>query len=153
DEATDSFRQALRLLPQSIEVLINLGMCLREQGKVDEAMSFFQEAIRRRPEFAEAHNNLASALVDLGRLDEARAHFREALRLKSDYAHALCGLGELVLQGFCEFSDENHARLTELLAHGDVLARDRVSLYFLKAGLLDRQGAYDQAFANYQQGN
>jgi Flp pilus assembly protein TadD len=153
DEAADSFRQALRLLPHSIEVLINLGMCLREQGKLDEAISSFQEAIRRRPQFAEAHNNLACALVDLGQLDEARAHFQEALRLKSDYAHALCGLGELALHGFCEFSAEDHARLTEILARHDVSARDRVSLYFLKAGLLDRQGAYDQAFANYTQGN
>jgi tetratricopeptide (TPR) repeat protein len=153
DEAANSFREALRLLPDSVEVLVNLGMCLREQGKLDEAVSSFQESIRRRPELAEAHNNLASAFIDLGRLDEAEVHLREALRLKADYAHALCGLGELAIQGFAKFSAEDDARLTAFLARDDVPARDRVALYFLKAGLLDREGAYDQAFANYRQGN
>jgi tetratricopeptide (TPR) repeat protein len=86
-------------------------------------------------------------------VDEALAHFQEALRLKPDFAHALCGLGELALQGWHQFTDEEKARLSALLVRDNLKLRDWISCHFLQAALLDRQGCYDQAFEHYRQAN
>jgi tetratricopeptide (TPR) repeat protein len=153
DEAVASLRQGLKLQPNSVEAMVNLGNGLKEQGKPDEALAYYEQAVRLRPGLAEAQNNWAAALTDLGRFDEAIPHFQEALRLKPDYAQALYGLGELALEGRCHLTAGEKARLGELLGRDSLPLRDRFSLHFLAAGLLDRAGAYGQAFAHYERAN
>jgi tetratricopeptide (TPR) repeat protein len=153
DEAASCFRQALALVPNSVEVLVNLGSCLKEQAQLEQALACFQEAVRLRPQCAEAHSNWASALMDLGRLPEALHHYREALRAKPHYPHAFLGLGELVLQGMYQFTEEEESQLRWLAAWDDLTFRDRISLQFLRASLLDRQQCYDEAFAVFHQAN
>lgn len=71
----------------------NLGVVLRNQGRVDEALAHFSVAVRMKPDFAEAHHNLGATLAMLGRMDEAIASLSEALRLKPDFAEAHGDLG------------------------------------------------------------
>ena len=83
-DAETIWRDTLRKNPDSSIAHNNLGMILREQGRVEEAAVEFEEALRRDPSNAKAHNNLALILADGGRLDEAVAHCREAIRLEPD---------------------------------------------------------------------
>ena len=53
--ATDAYREGLKLYPTYGPAYINLGIALREQGKLDEAIAAFGEAIRLEPSFAEGH--------------------------------------------------------------------------------------------------
>ena len=71
----------------------NLGIALRDQGKLDEAIAEYRKAIRLKPDLAEAHHNLGIALASQGKLDEAIAEYRKAIRLKPDVAEAHINLG------------------------------------------------------------
>src|SRR5262249_34215860 len=50
-------------------------------------------------------------------------------------------------------TDEEAARVTEFLGSDEPSPRDRASLHLLQAGMLDRQGRYEEAFTHYRQSN
>lgn len=93
-EAAASYREALRLRPNFLEALNNLGNVLVDLGKHGEAETCFREVLRLRPNYPEAHNNLGAALRYQGKLDEAVACYYEALRLRPHYAEAYNNLGD-----------------------------------------------------------
>ena len=53
-----AYRQAIGIKPDLAEAHSNLGVALREQGKVDEAVAACRQAIDIKPDYAEAHSNL-----------------------------------------------------------------------------------------------
>jgi tetratricopeptide (TPR) repeat protein len=71
----------------------NLGIALKQAGRVPEAIEHYEEALRTEPEYADAHYNLAIAWQQTGRLREAVAHYTESLRIKPDHAEAHNNLG------------------------------------------------------------
>ncbi|MDA8678623.1 tetratricopeptide repeat protein, partial [Luminiphilus sp.] len=71
----------------------NLGITLKELGRLDEAEANYRQAIALKPDYAEAHNNLGNSLQELGRLDEAEASCRQAIVLEPDLAGAHNNLG------------------------------------------------------------
>ena len=78
DEAIAQYTEALRLDPNFAEAHNNLGVALRDRGKLDRAIAHYQQALRLNPDFAAAHYNLGIVLKALGRLDEAIKEYREA---------------------------------------------------------------------------
>src|SRR5262249_36880567 len=76
----------------------NLGMVLKEQGKLSEAVAAYRTAIRLRAGYPEAHNNLGVALNAEGGFSEALAPYETALSLAPDYAdaHSTKGLRRLL---------------------------------------------------------
>jgi tetratricopeptide (TPR) repeat protein len=93
DEALGYFRAALALRPQSSVTYCDLGLALRDMGRMDEAIDHFHQAIRLDPNYTMAHVSLGIALGAKGRLDEASDHFREAVSInpKSALAHIYLG--------------------------------------------------------------
>ncbi len=98
EQSVASHREALRLKPEFVEALNNLGNALVNQGKSAEAVAAFEQVLRLRPGYPEGHNNLAAALRQQGKWTESEAHYREAVRLKPDYSDAHNNLG-VALQG------------------------------------------------------
>ena len=82
------YRQAITLKPDYAEAHSNLGVTLKELGRLDEAEASCKRAIALNPDFAEAHSNLGVTLKELGRLDEAETSYRQAIALKPDFAEA-----------------------------------------------------------------
>jgi tetratricopeptide (TPR) repeat protein len=76
----------------------NLGVVLRQQGRLEEAMDHYYEVLRINPDFAEAHYNLGSVLADQGRPKEAIDRFYEALRINPDFAVAHNNLGVALMK-------------------------------------------------------
>ena len=70
------------------EVHSNLGILLKESGRVKEAEASFTKAIALKPNLVEAHYNLGSTFKELGRLDESEASLGKAVTLKPDYPEA-----------------------------------------------------------------
>src|SRR5262249_50523255 len=105
DEAVAQYTQALTLRPDLVKAHYNLGVVLREKGKLDEAVALreqgqldeavahYQRALALEPEFAEAHCNLGDWVRGQGKLDEAVARFRQALASRPDCVTAHISLG------------------------------------------------------------
>ena len=92
-EALNANKTAVILSPQDAQVHYNLGITLKELGRLDEAETSYRQAIALQPDNAQAHNNLGLTLEALGRLDEAEASYRQAIALKANYTKAYNNLG------------------------------------------------------------
>ncbi len=64
----------------------NLGLLLRDDGRLDEAAQHFREMLRIDPQDADATGKLAVTYTRLGRPDEAIRQYESALRLKPNDA-------------------------------------------------------------------
>ena len=92
-EALNANKTAVILSPQDAQIHYNLGITLKELGRLDEAEASYRQAIALQPDNAQAHNNLGLTLEALGRLDEAEASYRQAIELKANYTKAYNNLG------------------------------------------------------------
>lgn len=52
--------------PHYVEAYCNIGVILKNLGKLEEGISYYQKALKINPNFQIAKNNLAIALTDLG---------------------------------------------------------------------------------------
>jgi len=123
----------------------NLGMILREQGRLKEAIEQDEWALRLKPDCVEAHNNLGIALSMLGHDEEAIAHFERALRLKPQYAEAHNNLG-IVL--------EKIGKLHEAIQQYEQALRlnpNYADAHYNLAAALEQGGKIEAAIEHYKQ--
>jgi tetratricopeptide (TPR) repeat protein len=76
-----SLHRALELTPADPDLLNNLGVVLRAQGRTERAIGFYRQALALAPTHALTHANLGNALAALGQNVAAEQHLREALAL------------------------------------------------------------------------
>ena len=76
----------------------NLGIALKNQGRLDEAVDAYRESIRINPEYAEAHLNLGTVRYNQRRYDEAEVHYLNAIRFNFRYAKGYNNLGTVYYQ-------------------------------------------------------
>ena len=81
ERAVDYFREALRIQPDSPEILGNLGLSLMRLKRAPEAIAAFRRAAELRPENARAWMRLGAALEQEGEVDEAAPFVVRALEL------------------------------------------------------------------------
>lgn len=91
-QATEHFRQALQLNPESANAHANLGEIHTREGRWVEAAEAYRHALELKPNTATFHTRLGAALLRLGRWSEAVTHFKQALRLRPDDLEARQGL-------------------------------------------------------------
>lgn len=83
----------MRIKPDLVAAHLNIGVALREEGKINEAVEHLSMAIRAKPDCAEAYYELGITLEKKGNIDGAEKHYINALRIKPDYAKAHNNLG------------------------------------------------------------
>ncbi len=98
--AEAAFRQAMRLAPDRVPPVANLGVLYARNGRYAEALPLLRSAWARDPGYPALKRNFGLALRDAGtaqaragQLDEAVAHFREAEPLIPDDADLHRNLG------------------------------------------------------------
>jgi eukaryotic-like serine/threonine-protein kinase len=92
-EAARFYQAALAARPDTPAVLVDLGLTLKAQDRLDEACDCFRRAIVLDPGFAYAHTNLGAALMGLNKPAEAIACFRKAIEVDPKCARAHTNLG------------------------------------------------------------
>ena len=144
-EALNANKTAVILSPQDAQVHYNLGITLKELGRLDEAETSYRKAIALQPDNAQAHNNLGLTLEALGRLDEAEASSRQAIALQPSYTEAHNNLG-LTLEALGRL-DEAEASYRQAIA----LKANFTKAYNNLGITLQALGRLDEAETSYKQ--
>jgi tetratricopeptide (TPR) repeat protein len=92
-EATEAFKQAIRIKPDYADAHNNLGAAYSKLGRWQEAVDEYKQAIKIKTDYAEAHYNLGTTYSKLGRYQEAIDEYKQTIRIKPDYADAHNNLG------------------------------------------------------------
>jgi tetratricopeptide (TPR) repeat protein len=146
DAALDSYAEALRRgVSQPEEVHLNRGVifadCLRQDAPAERELL---AALALNPAYRPALQNLANLHEDLGQRQAARGVYERLLELYPHAFEALARYAQLADPGGP--GDPLIARLRAALAHPAATAAEQASLGFALAQVLDKVGAYPQAF-------
>jgi Tfp pilus assembly protein PilF len=93
--AAELIGQAIALHGGNAAYHSNLGLALKDLGRLEEAAEAFRRAIALRPSAAAPHNNLGIVFTALGQCDEALACSAKALELQPDFADAYVNIGHV----------------------------------------------------------
>ncbi|NER26918.1 MAG: tetratricopeptide repeat protein, partial [Symploca sp. SIO1C4] len=141
----NSYQQAIQLNPNDAVAYYNLGIALRQQGKLDEEIDSYQQAIQLNPNYANAYNNLGVALSEQGKLDQAIDSYQQAIKLNPNDADAYNNLGiALRQQGKLDQAIDSYQQAIKLNPN------DAVAYYNLGIALSE-QGKLDEEIDSYQQ--
>lgn len=97
EDSIEYFQQALKLSPNHLLTLNNLGNAYRALKQWDQARSMLERALAASPEDPEANYNLAMVYAATDNTDQAYEHLERALKARPNYPEALNNLGILYL--------------------------------------------------------
>ena len=93
----------------------NLGLLLKDQGRIEEAMEHYHKALQINPNAAITLDDLGMALIAKGQFDEAIENFRQAIQINPNYAAALDNLGiALAAKGRFDEAIENYCKAIQI---------------------------------------
>ena len=95
DVAQEFYNQILKINPNHLSTINNLGLIFNQLGENEKARSYFEKAIITYPNFANAHNNLGNVLQNLGEYQKAVNAYEKATKLKPNFADAYYNLGNI----------------------------------------------------------
>lgn len=95
DPVTLPCTQALKIQPDLPDAFNNLGIALRDQGRIPEAVALYHRSLFLRPHNSHALTNLGNVLLQQGNLREAYACYIRAISCSPDSAAAHQNLGAL----------------------------------------------------------
>jgi predicted O-linked N-acetylglucosamine transferase (SPINDLY family) len=145
DEAVRDYQEILKLQPDQLDVLNNMGVALRRMGRLEEAAASYRRVVELDPTIAGAHNNLGNVLAILRKPVEAEAELRRAIELAPGYGPALSSLaGAVQAQGRWDEALEIYRRA--IAAEPDI-----ASTQFGYGALLQQHGRLDEAKAAYRE--
>jgi tetratricopeptide (TPR) repeat protein len=93
EDAEAMLQEAIRLAPDYLLALIDLGQLYKEQDRYAEAIACFDRIIALDPSQVQSHFLRAAALARASFTPEAVAGYRRCLELRPRHAGALLGLG------------------------------------------------------------
>ncbi len=91
------FQQALKLSPNHLLSLNNLGNAYRAQKQWDEARKVLEQALSVSPEDPEANYSLGMVYASTDKPDQAYEYLQRAVKARPNYPEALNNLGVLYL--------------------------------------------------------
>ena len=78
----------ISLKPDYADVYNNIGITLKDQGKLGKAIKAFEKAISLKPDHAESYYNMGIAFQDQSKIYEAIEAYNKAISIKPDFSRA-----------------------------------------------------------------
>lgn len=78
-EAEQLYKQVIKIVPDNVQILNNLGLVILEQGKTEEALEIFSTLAKKSPNDLSYRYNLAASYTKLGKLCEAAENFEKVI--------------------------------------------------------------------------
>ena len=97
-QAADLLERILRIAPQNLNAMINLGAMYNKVGKHKEAADILRKAIARDKNSSHGYYNLGIAQRHLGDFAMAAWAYREAIRISPQMADAHQNLGNVLME-------------------------------------------------------
>jgi Flp pilus assembly protein TadD/peroxiredoxin len=98
EEAIHDFQEALRVSPDHLIALDNLGNAYRQLKQWEEARTVLERALAVSPQDPEANYGLGMVFAQINDNEHAYEHLQKALQLRPGYPEALNNLGVLYLR-------------------------------------------------------
>jgi tetratricopeptide (TPR) repeat protein len=96
-DATDAYRQALRLDERNYAACIELAISHMSAGRIGEAENLYRRAIALRPGYFSAYDHIAFFYQAYGRVEEALASYQKVTGLAPGYTNGFINLGSMYL--------------------------------------------------------
>jgi len=93
ERAIDNYEHAIRIKPDYVDALYNLGNIFKDDGRIDDAIKSYEKVIDINPGYDDAQFNLGVSLQILGQVDKAIDHYEKALLSVPDNTGIRINLG------------------------------------------------------------
>jgi uncharacterized protein (TIGR02466 family) len=93
EPARQSYLHALRLQPNTPDLLFNLGIVCTKLQLLEDAVKAYEKAIQLQPGFFEAYGNLGTVFQQQGLLDKAIQAYQQGLNINPQDARGYFNLG------------------------------------------------------------
>lgn len=150
EAAERCFRAAISVNSKRSDAHFNLGVTLKEQGRLDEAVDSYRRAIALKSDYVDAHNNLGMALKDLGHLDEAADQLTTALRYETGSAEIFYNLS--LLKRF-KTGDDLIEKMYHLYQSDKLNEQQKSFICFALYKVNDDIGEIEEAYRYLSEGN
>ena len=135
---------AIAVKPDAAAYHSNLGLALKDLGRLEDAAASFRKASELDPKSPEPHNNLGIVFTALGNWEEALACSSKALELDPDFADAHANIGQV---------NRQQGRLAEAIArYRRAIAQkpDFAEAHTSLAHALLAKGEFAEGWAEYE---
>lgn len=96
--AVRTYERVLRIKPDFVEAMNNLGLDLKNLGRLRDALAYFEKALHLQPSFFDAKLNKATVLLALHEDQEASNLLVQLLKIAPDHPMVLANLGSAHLK-------------------------------------------------------
>jgi len=98
EKAVRSYKKAIKIKPDYVDAIYNLGNTYRELDQLDNSIKSYKKVININPEHQESQHNLGVSLYELGFLFEAIEHFEKALIINPNNTKIQINLGNILVE-------------------------------------------------------
>ena len=85
EKAETHFKKVISLNSNDIKALYNLGVILKNNGKIDEAYTKFKKALEIEPKYIEAILGIGKICDEKKNYSEAKKYYEESLALDKNH--------------------------------------------------------------------
>jgi len=140
----------LKLQPDHIGALCELGRIQTQCNAYDDAFDTFSRALEISPHHSQVHENIAKAHKQLGNFEKSIAHYRLAIHGSPESPQCYRNISSMT--HYTELNDDIQA-MRALLEKNETTDAQRMELYYGLAKAYEDLQRYDQSFECLQRGS
>ena len=144
-EGIDLLRRSLKVNPDQIQVMLNLGTALNENKQHQESVNLLSKVIKLAPNMLLAYFNLAVAQKSLGRISDALKNYDRVIKLDPSFIDAYLNRGLLL--------NEQMKSEAALASYDEAIKirSDYAEAHYNRGIVLVNLKRFDEALASYDQ--